>query len=315
MFEVLGKNQTLLAVGLLILVPLVVYRANSRQAAEANPLEKLVLTLTSPVERALSFGVDLVSDTYAQYVDVVGARRENIELRRTMRNMSIEVQRQEALEIENESLRRLLAIRSVNTTFDMVGASVIAAGRSAFSHTVRLDRGQVHGIVRGAPVLSAAGLVGRVQRVAFTTCEVVLLTDERVSVDVTLARSRARGRLRGGRTGGTFGLRIRGLLRTDDVRAGDLVVTSGLAGVFPRDLVVGRVARVETSPGAQEPLVEVAPEEDFDRLDDVLVIVGHHGPDEPVFTPLELLPVQLKLGAETSSTTSATATSTQGGTR
>ena len=93
MFEVLGKNQTLVAVGLLILVPLVVYRANARQVADANPLEKLVLTLTSPVERALSFGVEEVSDAYAHYVDAIGARSENIELRQKMRKMSVEAER------------------------------------------------------------------------------------------------------------------------------------------------------------------------------------------------------------------------------
>ena len=153
-------------------------------------------------------------------------------------------------------------------------------------------------------MLSESGLVGRVQRVAFTSAEVVLLTDERVSVDVALARSGARGRLRGGRSGEVFGIRIRGLLRTDDVQVGDLVVTSGLAGIFPRGMVVGRVSRAETHPGAQEPQVDVTPEVDFDRLDDVLVILGHKGEGDPVFTPLELLPAALRR-AQTATPTSA----------
>jgi rod shape-determining protein MreC len=232
-----------------------------------------------------------------------------------MRTMSVEAEKNRALELDNERLRRLLAIRAVNPALTMIGASVIAAGRSTFSHTVRLDRGQLHGVVRGAPVLSESGLVGRIQRVGFATSEVVLLTDERVSVDVTLARSKARGRLRGGRVGTGFGVRIRGLLRTDDVRPGDLVVTSGLAGVFPRDLVVGRVGRVETSPGAQEPLVEIVPEVDFDRLDDVLIVIGHEGEAEPVFTPLELLPVELERPLLAPSGSTTTATSAQGAAR
>ncbi len=302
MFEVLGKNQTLAVVGLVILVPLVVYRANARQVSDANPLEKLVLTLTSPIERALSFGVGAVSDTYAHYVDAIGARAENIELRQKMRKMSVESERARGLELENFRLRRLLAIEDQNPTLTMVAAKVVAAGRSPFSRTVRLDRGQLDGIVRGAPVLSESGLVGRVQRVAFRSSEVVLLTDERVSVDVALARSGARGRLRGGRSGEVFGIKIRGLLRTDDVRVGDLVVTSGLAGIFPRAMVVGRVSRAETNPGAQEPQVDVAPEVDFDRLDDVLVILGHKGEGDPVFTPPELLPPELS-HAQTSSAT------------
>lgn len=307
MFEALGRNRNLVAVGLLILAPLVVYRANARQAAEANPLEKLVLTLTSPIERSISFGVDAVSDIYARYVDAIGARAQNIELRAQLRRASVDADRAEALERENDRLRQLLEIRERNPTLNLIAGTVIAAGRSAFSQAVRVDRGQVHGVVRGAPVLSEAGLVGRVQRVGFVSSEVLLLTDERVTVDVTIARSRVRGRLRGGRVGGGFGLRIRGLLRTDDVRPGDLLVTSGLAGVFPHGLVVGRIEKVETRPGAQEPDVEVRADVDFDRLDEVLIVLGHDAEEEPVFTPPELLPSPLR--PDPTATSSAAAAS------
>lgn len=302
MFEVFGRNRNLVAIGLLLLVPLVIYRANARQVADANPLEKLILTLSSPIERSLAFGVEFVSDSYARYLDVIGARAENIQLRREVARMSVDVQRSAALELENERLRRLLDIRARNPSLPMVAGTVVAAGRSPFSRTVRVDRGQVHGVTRGAPVLSEDGLVGRVQRVGFVSCEVVLVTDERISVDVTLARSRARGRLRGARSGSTFGLRVRGLLRTDDVRPGDLVLTSGLSGVFPHGLVVGRVGRVETGAGAQEPLVEVQAAVDFDRLDEVLIVLGHEGEGEPLFTPVELLPAELRPAASSTPT-------------
>lgn len=309
MFEAIRRHKTLLGALALALAPLLVYAANARAPERATPLDRLVLLLTAPLERALAWTVDGVADTWAHYVDVRGARDENTALRRQVMVLEREAAAREGLEDENTRLRTLLGLSQRHPTLALLSARVIAESPSSLERSVRIDRGLQHGVRRGMAVLAARGLVGRVQRVGYGYAVVALIADEKVSLDVLLGRSRVHGRLRGSGLWPATHLDVVHVMRTDDVRVGDVVLTSGLAGVYPEGVPVAVVSRVEVSAGGQEQQIEVTPLVDFGRLEEVMVVTGPADPEEPLITPEELLPPELQAPGNRARTSSSSSVS------
>jgi rod shape-determining protein MreC len=135
-------------------------------------------------------------------------------------------------------------------------------------------------------VLASAGIVGRVQRVFPPYCDVLLAADPKSSIDVLVARTSGRGVLKGKAGSDRYRTRIEYLERKDEAEVGDLVVTSGLGGAFPRDLPVGKIVRVEKRGFGLYQEAEVEPVVDFGKLRDVLIVVPREAqPAGPVPMP------------------------------
>ena len=139
--------------------------------------------------------------------------------------------------------------------------------------SVRLDARDAR-VEPGQPVVSSAGVVGYVNDVSGRYAEVTLAVDPRASIDVLVQRNRARGVIQGLGRDDDYTSRIAYLMRRDAVRPGDVVVTSGMGGRFPADLVVGRVAGVDDSTAGMFQEVRVEPAVDFARLEEVFIVVG-----------------------------------------
>lgn len=297
MLELLRRQRAFGAVLLAVLLPVVVYRAHAVRDGAHNPFDRLVLFASAPIERFLSGMVVSVSTAWSSYVDVRGARAENIELRRRLLEAGRAAASLEGLEAENRRLRLSLELSERNPELHLLAASVVALSASPAEQIVRVDRGLSHGARRGMAVISPGGLVGRIQRIGYGYSEILLISDEKASLDVMIGRTRVRGRLKGAGLWPEVSLKVLHVLRTEDVRAGDVVLCSGLSGLYPRGVVVGRVKKVDASPDGQELLVEVTPAVDFSRLEDVQIVLGPGAPGEPVATPEILLPPALLPGA------------------
>jgi rod shape-determining protein MreC len=123
-------------------------------------------------------------------------------------------------------------------------------------------------------VLTAEGVVGRINKVSGKTSDVLLLVDARSAIDVFLPRTGGRGILRGKAGENGYRCSIEYLARGEQAKEGDLVVTSGLGGAFPRNLPVGKVTKVASGAVGLYQEVEVTPDVDFARLADVLVVAA-----------------------------------------
>ena len=170
-------------------------------------------------------------------------------------------------------LEKLLALRA-SLQFDTIAARVVAVETSAFFRVVRikLDRGGDE-VKPGMAVIASAGIVGRVQRVFGGWCDVLLAADPKSSIDVVVARTGGRGVVKGIAGSDRYRTRIEYLERKDEAAEGDLVVTSGLGGFFPRDLPVGKIVKVDKRGFGLYQDAEVQPVVDFGKLRDVLVVV------------------------------------------
>lgn len=297
MFRLLERYQTWIVIFAIIVFPLLVYRANASEPADTNMIDRAVLAATAPLKKLMSTAIGAVSDTWYEYVDVVGARGENGELRRRVNFAEAERDRLRAFEDENAHLRGLLKIKDLNPKIEPVAANIIAAGSSPLSRTMEIDRGAIDNVQRGMPVISDQGLVGLVMRVGWTSSEIVLIADEKMMTWGRVVRSRARGRVHGKGLGPDFKLELTEVLRSDDVKVGDRIATSGLGGVFPSGIPIGEVTEVRTPTGAQHRIADVEPYVDFARLEHVAVLSGQLSEEDPLVMPDPLRPAALRTGA------------------
>lgn len=293
MFRLLRRYAKPLTVVVALLLPLLVYRANAIRPADANLLDRLVLLLTAPVEGWLSAATSFASDSFDRYLDVFNAREENVSLRRALAEAERERDRLSNLVGENQELRSLLSLKELNPDAQLVAAQVIGAGTSPLSRTIDIDRGSLDGLRRGATVLGGQGLVGIVRRVGWSSAEVQLIADEKIAFRAAVARTRAKGRVKGQGYAAGFRLNLGEVLRSDDLAIGDRVETSGLDGVFPKGVPVGVVVAIDDDPAAQHRSATLEPYVDFARLEAVTVLLVPPKKAE-LATPEPLLPPSLR---------------------
>ncbi|MFA5844764.1 MAG: rod shape-determining protein MreC [Coriobacteriia bacterium] len=234
-------------------------RARTMALAVSRPLLAVGDGVTAPFRAVRGFFAGMG----ASRSEIETLRRQNAELR--TRLASLEEARQ-----ENDRLRALVNFAEAKK-FASLGARVIGRPTDPWIGVVTIDRGTADGIRSGMPVLAAQGLVGQVLDVSRHIARVRLITDQESGVAVLVQSTRAVGVVRGS---------IDRRLSLDFVDAstlptvGDVVVTSGLGGVYPKGIVVGDVTDVERQRGDLYPTVGVRSRVPIDLIEEVLVLIG-----------------------------------------
>jgi rod shape-determining protein MreC len=228
-----------------------------------------ILDAAVPIQNAIAMPLDFARDAWSRYVALMGVREENERLReRVARLAEDNLQLREAL-VASGRLQRIAEMRD-NFEIPMLPSELVGGDASPWFRSVMFDRGRSDGVRPGMPVISEDGLVGLVTAASFRASRTMLLLDHQSAVDGTVQRSRARGIVRGQ---GSDDLEFEFVVRVGDVRVGDVVITSGLGGVYPKGLRIGRVTAV-SDPGAR--LLQTAtiePAVDFGRLEQVFVML------------------------------------------
>lgn len=208
--------------------------------------------------------------------DVAALQAENERLR--MQISRLERQNEELTEVyaEHSWLSSLLDYARQTPEYHRVAVDVIGWDTSNFVRRLKIGKGELDGIEPGMPVETERGLVGRVIAVSPHSAQVQLLTDADSSISARLGASRADGTVQGQLT---TDLTIKWIKQDVPVSENELVMTSGLGGYLPPDLVIGRVIRVEQSASQLFQEARVRPAVDFGRLEIVLVITGFEPAD------------------------------------
>jgi rod shape-determining protein MreC len=244
-------------------------RALARGERDGGPLPDVILEIAAPVQKALTAPVEGVRRGWDRYVALLEVRGENERLRERVAQLEEEnLQFREAL-VEGGRLRTIAEMRS-ELEVPMRPARVVGQDVSPWFHSVLVDRGRSDGVLAGMPVISEAGVVGIVTATSRNAGRTLLLADAQSAVDGVVQRSRARGIVRGvGRELLDFEFFVRG----DDVQVGDVVMTSGFGGTFPKGLRLGEVTEVHADPGAFVHRATLRPAVDFGRLEQVFVML------------------------------------------
>ena len=259
-------------VGIIILIAVnvtVISIFSKRRYSSPRP-GKIALFIVSPFQDAVTTTLRFVRGVWSHYFFLVSAARENDHLKR---KLSLEIQRNKQnaeVELSNARLRKLLNFQR-NVTDRVLAAEVIGKDPSPWFKTVIIDKGGTDGIVKGLPVVLPKGVAGQIIEVSARHSKVLLIIDPNSAVDALVQRTRSRGLVKGSSGGRCM---FQYVLRKHEIRVGDIVVSSGLDGVYPKGIQIGNVSGVVRRNAGIFQEVAVTPNVDFEKLEEVLIILN-----------------------------------------
>jgi rod shape-determining protein MreC len=233
-------------------------------------LQSVTFGVLSEMQRLATGGVTGWRNMWRGYVSLRDVRAENEELRRQLSDLQIRLQQQRALADRSRQLERLLELRD-RTPLKTTAAAVIGAGASPEFRTMTVDKGSSDGLRPDMAVLAPQGVVGRIITPSARAAKVQLLIDRSAAAGALVERSRAQGVVIG--SGDAERVRLDYVSENADVKVGDLVVTSGIDGIYPKGFAIGRIERVERGSSGFS-AIDVRPAVDFSALEEVLVVVS-----------------------------------------
>lgn len=249
---------------------LLTLQTRSQSSAAADWLASLTTPIQATLTRTGQFALGLWS-AYREWKDV---RAENIGLRDQIQSLRVSTLRLEETADENRRLRQLLALQQQLPVATMA-SEVIAREWGGWVRSLTINRGRQDGIDKLAAVITGAGLVGRVAEVRGGTSIVQVLIDPASTVGALVVRTRTQGIVEG-ESRGT--MRFKFMARDGaGLQPGDLVVTSGAGGLFPRGLPIARVRAIDDRGAALFHYAVLTPVVDFSRVEEVLLVVTPGG--------------------------------------
>jgi rod shape-determining protein MreC len=224
------------------------------------------------LQRATSRAVSGVQHAWSGYIALRSVRQENETLKRQLATAQIQLQEQRAIADRTHGLERMLQLQEqlqLKTTV----ADVIAAGTTLDFRAVTINKGSRQGLKRDMAVVAPDGVVGRIVATSPGAAQVQLLTDVNAAAGAIVERSRAQGIVVGS---GDKGFLLEKVSEVADIVVGDVLVTSGIEGIFgvyPKGFVIGRVESL-TRKGSAYDEIRVRPAVDFSSLEEVLVVLS-----------------------------------------
>jgi rod shape-determining protein MreC len=229
-----------------------------------------MIAFVAPFQELATRVVKTIQDAWWNYFFLVSVAKENQRLLKQLGESRQKIIQQHELELENQRLRELLGFKR-SLPAPALAAEIIGKDPSAWFKTVIIDKGSADGLRRGLPAVSSLGVVGQIIEVFGHQSRLMLIIDRNSGADALVQRTRARGVVKGASREECY---LDYVLHTDDVRVGDLVVSSGFDGVYPKGLLIGTVTAVDFKGGDFFKDVQITPAVDFDKLEEVLVILG-----------------------------------------
>ena len=252
----------------LIAVNIIGLSVTSRRST-AFGIESIAISAIAPFQEMVTRTLRFTRDIWLQYFYLVSVARENIDLTHQLGQAMENRNRWHETEMANTRLRDLISFQR-NVTERVVAAEVIGKDPSAWFKTIIIDKGEADGVARGLPVVIHQGIVGQVIEVSGHYSKVMLIVDGSSAVDALVQRTRARGIIKGD---ATDQCRLEYVLRKNDVQMEDTIVSSGLDGVYPKGLRIGHVSKIVDHNAEIFHEVIVTPFVDFEKLEEVLVIL------------------------------------------
>jgi rod shape-determining protein MreC len=229
--------------------------------------ERTIMTLFSPVPKLVNWLGQSASDGYHGYLDMRHAVNENLELHRKVAQLTTENLQLRQSEGDLKRLRALMDYSEQLSTPSTL-AHVLMLDTSGRFKSMILDRGSSAGVDVNDAVVNASGLIGRVVLTTKDMSKVQLVTDGNSAVGVLLERTRRQGVLRGDGAGGAQLYDIPSLA---DVAPGDVVLTAGIDGIYPKGIPVGNVVKADKGADLFKSIV-VKPSVDFGSIEEVIVL-------------------------------------------
>jgi rod shape-determining protein MreC len=229
---------------------------------------KTTLSYTKPIGAVFTDFGSGISSFFKNIFRVGSLQKDNGNLQEKLDKALTEIGRLDALQKENNQLKRDLNFKSTSD-FDMIGARIVYFDPSNIKDTVTIGAGKNDGLKDGDIVIANGFLVGRIRSVDRATSKVILITDPESIIAATVAGKNISGTIKGKIGNGLF---MDQVPQNEKVVKGDLVSTSGLGGIFPKGLLIGEIENVQQITGSIFQAIDVQPFVKIDSLDNVMII-------------------------------------------
>ena len=233
---------------------------------------RIVSAILSPGDKLFHEIVQSGRFYWSHYLWLVEVESERSELLNRVKELESRNTRLIEFESENQRLRALLNFES-ETQLGGVVASVVGRDQSNWTKTITIDRGTSSGVKPGLSVVDGHAVVGQVIAASESSARVLLLTDTTSALDALVQDGRLNGIVEGGLASNLLRLSYVIKNRTVSLQVGDRVITSGMDGVFPKGVLIGVIQEVHPEGAGLFQDIQVKPSVDFERLENVLVII------------------------------------------
>lgn len=268
------NRYKILLIGITILL-VVLMALSTIPWKKANFISDVLGVVISPVQKGISAVIGGVQGFFGSISNMGRYEAENAELKEKIALLESEVRETEELKKENTRLRSMLDLKERDVQYDMQAAEVIAKDAGNWFSAFTIDKGTSSGIAQGNAVITNDGLVGYVYEVGTTWAKVTTIIDSGSSAGAAIKRTGDTGVVEGDLKLQNEGKCAFVYLQKDaNVTEGDYVETSGLGGIYPPGLYIGKVAEVTADAGGVSQRAIVQPAVEFDRISEVFVIRG-----------------------------------------
>ena len=251
---------------------IIIYTINNDQknaissgvGSSINPLQKVVYSINNKIKGSLDFLLNFSK-----------IKQENEELTKENIELENKLLEYDKLKEENDRLREVLNFKNSKDNYSYVGTNIIGYSGESFSNGYIIDKGENDGILKGMVVISDKGLVGQVTSTGSNWAIVESLLNENIAVSVMVNSTReTTGILEGYVTRSNSGLtKVTNLPLDSEIKEGDVIVTSGLGQIYPKEIRIGEVISVESDEIKSMKTAIVKPYVDFDKLEDLFIII------------------------------------------
>ena len=243
---------------------------------QGSYVRSAIVTVGIPFRWAFTKIGEGISGFSVYFKTIDALREENDALRRELDEYKNLVYDAELIEEENDFLSDFLGLKEEHLDFALENASVLGREATNYRTLLTLSKGTLHGIDVNMPIITETGLIGHITEVGATWSKAVVITETASAVGGYIERSGALGVVEG-----TYELRTDGLCRMvyieadSDIRIGDKVITSGIGGIYPRGLLIGRVSAVEVDENSRTLTATIEPAAELDSVSKVMIVTEY----------------------------------------
>lgn len=243
---------------------------------QGSYVRSAIVTVGTPFRWAFTKIGEGISGFSVYFKTIDALREENEALRRELDEYKNLVYDAELIEEENDFLSDFLGLKEEHLDFALEDASILGREATNYRTLLTLSKGTLHGIDVNMPIITEMGLIGHITEVGATWSKAVVITETASAVGGYIERSGALGVVEG-----TYELRTDGLCRMvyieadSDIRIGDKVITSGIGGIYPRGLLIGRVSAVEVDENSRTLTATIEPAAELDSVSKVMIVTEY----------------------------------------
>lgn len=267
---ILTKNRPTLILSLLVVAALFFFLFNVRNPTGSGPVQKGVFSLSASIHQVIDSVISFPSHLWTRYIYLLNTEEKSRLLAEENTRLRQENILLREAAIANQRLREMLAFKE-SSCLNLLAAEVVGVDASLYFRSIFIDKGERDGVKKDMAVISPSGVVGKILKTSPYSSMVILLIDQNFALDALIQETRIKGVVEGM---GTSGCKLKYVLSLEKPHKGDLVVTSGMEGVFPKGMLIGEIVSIQGDTRTVFQEITVSPAVEFEKLEEVFIVLN-----------------------------------------